>query len=198
MNKKELIHFISDAAIFAALGFILDFVQGIICDFLPFWPNGGSVGIAMCAVFFVSYKYGLKGIFTGFIIGMLSMMHGVWISPFADNFLKTLLQLFLDYFGAWGLVGLSGIFASKIKNSTLTKEKVLFVCLATIVGGLSRYLCHVLSGMIFWPVDDVTSQFAFATLYNASYMIPSIILCCVVMSLVVIKLPKLFKNENKM
>ena len=197
MKKKELIHFITDSAIFAAVGFILDFVQGIICDFLPFWPNGGSVGIAMCAVFVISYKHGLKALFVGFIIGILSMMGGVWISPFADNFFKTLVQLGLDYFLAWTVVGISGAFCGLIKKAKTNKAKIGFVCLASFIGGFARYVCHVLAGMLFWPVDDVTSQFAFAVGYNATYMLPSIILCCVVMSILVIKAPKLFAKEEK-
>ncbi|MEI3535996.1 MAG: hypothetical protein V8R16_04480 [Bacilli bacterium] len=49
--KNNVIKMMTDVSLFATLGLILDVVQGTICDFLPFWPNGAFKLELQCAVF---------------------------------------------------------------------------------------------------------------------------------------------------
>lgn len=192
-KRSKSISLMTDMAIFAALGFVLDFMQGFICDFLPFWPNGGSVGIAMCAVFIFSYRYGLWGMLCGLITGFLTMLGGVWISPFANNPFHVFLQLGLDYFLGWTFVGLSGLFFPLIQKKD--KYRNLWLILGVIVGGVGKFLCHFLAGLIYWPSDDKLGNFLYSFLYNGSYMLPSIIICSIVMFLIIYKVPKLLETR---
>lgn len=201
MKKKGFtVELMTEIAVFSALGFVLDLLQGAICNFLPFWPNGGSVGIAMCAVFILSFRHGLWGLLSGFIVGVLSMMTGVWISPLADSWYKVFFQLFLDYFGAWTVVGLAGLFSKLILNEENVKKRVLWISLACISGGMGKYLMHFLAGMLFWPTSDDVAQSIYSLTYNGSYMIPSIILCAVLMSIIILTHPEFltygFKEES--
>lgn len=197
MKKGFTVELMTELAIFAALGFILAYFQGSICRLFPFWPNGGSVGIAMCAVFIVSYRHGLWGMVAGLIIGLLDMMTGLWISPLADAWYKVFFQLFLDYFGAWMVVGLAGCFSSLIKKSESKKVMLIWVVVAAVCGGLLKYLMHFAAGMLFWPAEDVKSQFVYSLGYNGSYMIPSIILCAIVMAAVIGFHPEFIKEKNE-
>lgn len=194
--KTNVTKMMTDVGLFAALGFVLDVVQGVICDFLPFWPNGGSVGIAMCCIFVLSLKYGLIGMFGGLITGLLSMMRGVYISPLAaeGGFFPVLLQLGLDYFLAWTAVGLAGLFVKLFQKEENINKKCLWTGIACFVGGIGKYICHFLVGMIYWPNEDTTSQFLYSFLYNGSYMWPSIALCIVLMIIIVRKQPKLLSK----
>ncbi len=192
-KHSKSIQLMTDMALFAALGFVLDFMQGFICDFLPFWPNGGSVGVAMCAIFLFSYRYGLWGLLCGLITGFLTMLSGIYISPLANNPIHVFLQLGLDYFLGWTLVGLSGIFFPLIQKKD--SHRNLWIILGVLIGGLGKFLCHFLAGMIYWPSDDKLGNFLYSLLYNGSYMLPSIILCAVVMFLIIYKVPKLLETK---
>ena len=58
MKKRMIdIRVMAEIAIFAALGFVLDLVQGAYSNAL--FGNGGSIGIAMIVVFLISYRRGL-------------------------------------------------------------------------------------------------------------------------------------------
>lgn len=192
-KRSKTISLMTDMALFAALGFVLDFLQGFICDFLPFWPNGGSVGVAMCATFLFSYRYGIWGLLCGLLTGLLTMLGGVYVSGLAVNPFQVFLQLGLDYFLAWTFVGLAGFFMPLIVKNT--KHKYLWIVLGVVTGGFGKYLCHFLAGMIYWPTEDKMGNFLYSLLYNGSYMLPSILLCAVVMVLVSMKAPSLLKTK---
>ena len=120
MTKKQLtVRVIVETAILTAAAFILDYLQGLICDFIPFWPNGGSVGIAMVPIFILALRRGfVPGMLGGLILGLLDMIDGVWISPVAgDSIFLAFLCILLDYILGWTLVGLAGIFSKKVKEA---------------------------------------------------------------------------------
>ena len=82
MTKKISTKVIVETALLTAFAFILDYLQGIICDFMPFWPNGGSVGIAMVPIFILAIRRGvIPGVLGGMILGLIDMIDGIWISP---------------------------------------------------------------------------------------------------------------------
>lgn len=197
MKKTEKIALITDMALFVSLGFILDFIQGKIGNLLPFFPNGGSIGISIVATLIFSYRHGVYGLLCGLLTGFLSMLGGIYVSPFATNPFHVILQLGLDYFLAWLSVGLAGLFAKKISKSN---KKLLLIIISCIVGGLGKYLCHFLSGMIYWPSDDYTSQFLYSLIYNGLYSIPSTILSTLVVVIIYYKVPFIINykyDDNK-
>ena len=187
MTKKQItVKVIVEIAILTAFAFILDYLQGIICDFIPLWPNGGSVGIAMVPIFILSIRRGVvPGLIGGLILGLLDMIDGVWISPVAgDSIILACISILLDYILGWTLVGLAGLFSKKIKESNDNKLITKWSIIAILTGGLSRLFIMFLSGSILWSkgteILGITVDLPWALyslLYNSSYLIPSILLC---------------------
>ena len=190
MTKKQItVKVIVETALLTAFAFILDYLQGIICDFIPLWPNGGSVGIAMVPIFILAIRRGaIPGLISGLILGLLDMIDGVWISPVAgDSIFLAFLCILLDYILGWTLVGLAGIFSKKIKSSIDNKSITKWSIIAIMTGGLGRLFIMFLSGSILWSkgteILGITVDLPwslYSLLYNSSYLIPSIILCIAV------------------
>ena len=207
MTKKQLtVRVIVETAILTAAAFILDYLQGLICDFLPFWPNGGSVGIAMVPIFILALRRGfVPGMLGGLILGLLDMIDGVWISPVAgDSIFLAFLCILLDYILGWTLVGLAGIFSKKVKEAKDNKTLSKWAIIAILTGGLARLFILFLSGAILWEkgseILGITVDLPWALysiLYNASYIIPCIILCiAVIIPIITTKAKFLILPEN--
>lgn len=170
------------AGVLIALGTVLSFIK--IFDL----PYGGSITLcSMLPVMLFAYVCGTKwGLAAGFTFSVLQLLFGL-------NALKgvsgaTLAgSIFLDYLLAFTVLGLAGIFRNKIKNNALA------FLLGALVSGLLRYFCSFLSGWILWSeYADINfspmlagmsgNQLAFfySLLYNGSYMIPEILITCLV------------------
>lgn len=201
--KKINTKTIAEIALLAAFSYIIDLLQGAFSDFLPFWPNGGSVGIAMIPIIILSYRKGvLSGVLGGLLVGILDMMDGPSTSPMANNVLKAFGSLSLDYLLAWSLVGFAGIFKSLIEKNK-NRLKYIYVSLGVIVAGILRFISLFLSGLLVYPNFDMVDPYEinmtkviFSLSYNASYMIPTIILCVIVILIIVNRMPKLLGNEE--
>lgn len=191
MKNKFSINLMTEIAIFASIGYVLDLIQGIYSDAFLFLGNGGSIGISMCACFVICFRRGPWGMITALIIGLLDMIDGVYISPLANIWYKQIFQVFLDYFGAWTLTGVAGVFCYLIKKNEGIKRYV-FIIAACFTGSFFKYICHVLSGFLFWPNSDASSALIYSISYNALYMFPSFILCTITMFLIVRLQPKYF------
>jgi hypothetical protein len=64
---------------------------------------------------------------------------------------------------------------------------------------LLKYLCHFLSGVLFWPNDawNVGSSALYSFLYNGAYTFPSIILSTALVVVLYLRLPHYFMPENR-
>lgn len=207
MEEKEKtwsVKTIAEIAIFAALGYVLDMLAGIYSS--PLFPNGGSLGIAMVCVFIISYRRGfLPGLITGLIMGLLDIADGFYVVSGAAWYLA-FLQVALDYWIAYPLVALCGLFTRFIKKSENKKQMVLFIILGCVVGGLAKYMSHVLSGAIFWGSDSGSfawsfkganiNPWAYSFIYNIAYMGPDIVFSTVVTCLLVWVWPKVVLPEK--
>jgi thiamine transporter len=121
-------------------------------------PNAGKLSLDMLPIYFCSYRRGfLMGMIAGGITGMLILL--------IDPYFVHPLQLLLDYPLPYMLVGLSGW----LKN---------YVVLGIILGGLGRFLCHFVSGIVFFSAYAPAGAPAwlYSLLYNASYVLPQIII----------------------
>jgi len=194
MNRKqnELIRNMVEIAAMAALAFVLDFVQGL----LPkIGIAGGSIGIAMLPIMFISLRRGaIQGLVTGLIVSCLQLIGtSMYIIP-GD---LAIIQVALDYFLAYTLVGLTGLFTPWFKNVTSSKDKVIVASVACIIGGLAKFMAHFLSGVIFWANNEyVGGPIVYSIIYNGSYMLPNIIICTGIMMALVVKQPKIFVIEE--
>lgn len=192
--KKIDVKILSEIAIVAAIAFVLDYIQGAYTDLLfpNLLGNGGSIGIAMLPIIILSLRRGIvPGLLCGVIVGCLDLMDGFW--TYSDEWYKALIQVLMDYVIAYTAVGMAGLMFKKVKGD----GAILFVVLACVIAGLSKYGVHVICGIFFWPADLWGGFISYAFLYNAIYMIPSIILCSAVLSIIYIKNKKLLILEEQ-
>lgn len=201
MNKSQnkndgLVKTMAEVGIFGALGYVLDFFGGVYSKGL--FPNGGSITIALACVFFVAFRRGtVAGVFTGLIVGLLELTEGAMISAYADTGLKAFFQVALDYWLAYPLAGLAGLFSRFVKKAGSNKTRSLYLGLGCLFGGMMKLLAHFLSGVLFWPDDlwGVGGSVAYSFLYNGAYMLPCIILSGALVIFLAYRLPKAFLPE---
>lgn len=159
-NTRALVY----GALSVSLSFILSYVK------LLEMPMGGSITLcAMLPICLYAAVFGLRqGLLAGLALGILQLFQDLSVVHWA--------QLVLDYFIAFACYGLAGLFPKKLP-------------LGLAVAALSRMLCSVLSGVIFFAeyAEGWSSVWAYSIVYNGSYMIPELILCILVSQIPVVK-----------
>lgn len=182
-NKKIRTKQLVIASVSIALSVILSFIK-------PFsLPFGGSVTFfSMFFISFIGLLYGLKtGLMAGIAYGVLQLITGPYIyHP---------LQILLDYPLAFACLGLSGLFHLRDRES---KTSLLIrSILGYSIGVLGRYICHVISGYIFFSeYAGDTHPVLYSLSYNLTYILPEliftiIILCLPPISKLIIELRKM-------
>ena len=202
MKKKINIGVMTEVAIFAAIAFALDILQGGIWKSV--FPYGGSIGIAMVPLFIISFRRGLfAGVLCGFTLSIIQMLGGIYIinsgsiasslaavgitSSSIVSFFEIFgpfIQVMLDYILAYTVVGLAAVFTKKF-ITTKSKKRIIWLILGCILGGSLKYGCHVLSGLFFWPGEIFgISGLAYSFIYNGLYCIPNIIISTILMVII--------------
>lgn len=169
-----------------------------VLGFLKLWeaPYGGAITVcSMLPILFYSYRCGLKwGLGAGLVNSVLQLLLGM--SALRGLTAGTLIgSIFLDYILAFTVLGLGGMFRGKLKNDAAA------FALGSLIAMLLRYFCSFLSGWILWAalcdatymqeviaayipglanVSGTTLAIVYSLVYNGVYMIPEIILTCVV------------------
>ncbi|MBE6137511.1 MAG: energy-coupled thiamine transporter ThiT [Erysipelotrichaceae bacterium] len=190
MKKKFSTKVLAEIAIFAALAFALDALQGGI--FKGIFVNGGSIGFAMLPIFVISYRRGLlPGLLCGLILSLIQMLGGIYIiqgKTLEGAFMQAMgpfIQVMLDYVLAYTVVGFTGAFANKYQNNCNTKSKYTWIIVGCVTGGLLKYLSHFLAGVWFWPGEMWgVGGSLYSLLYNGLYCIPNIIICTALMLII--------------
>jgi thiamine transporter len=144
--------------VFVALANVLYLISKLYLPFLHL-PQGGSITIAsMVPLLWFALRRGLRwGVEAGIIYGLVHMaISGAVYFP---------TQIILDYPLAFGAIGLAGAFQ---------KHPLMGVG----VGILGRFVCHFVSGVVFfgqyaWAGWNV---FAYSFAYNASYLVPELVI----------------------
>ena len=127
--KNSVLRTMTEVATFAALGFVLDMLAGAIWD--PVFINGGSIGIALVCVFLISYRRGfVAGLATGLIMGLLDIADGFY--SIASTPWRAFLQVALDYWIAYPLASLAGLFAPLFKKAESTNMKLTWLAVGVI------------------------------------------------------------------
>lgn len=208
MKRKFNLVIIAEIAIFAALGFALDALQGGYSRGL--FPSGGSIGLAMLPIFIISYRRGLiPGLLCGLLLSIVQMLSSIYVINAANHessFLQVMgpfIQIMLDYVLSYTLVGFAGVFAKKYHSGESFGSKALAIVLGCVLGGMLKYIVQVISGGVFW-LDPSTSfmgvqggSWLFSFVYNGAYNIPNIILCSIVMVVIARFYPQFLNTENK-
>jgi len=184
MKNHQKVVSVIEVGFFVAIAVVLDLVFGFFFEM----PFGGSIGIAMLPIFIVSFRRGWKnGLLAGAAYGLIQTMIKVYF--------LSLSQYVLEYLVAFMVIGMAGVF-----KNTLKKPAPLIG--GIVLGSLLRYVVASIVGVIFWRdyigeevefmdaffhIDTAsvfTTENAFFTvgsfMYNALYMIPSMILCILV------------------
>ncbi len=178
------------AGVMIAMGTALGFVK-------PFeLPYGGAITLcSMLPVMFFSYRCGLKwGLSAGLVFSVLQLIFGLDALK-GISAMMVVGSIFLDYILAFTVLGLAGMFRGKIKNDAAA------FTLGSFVSMMLRYFCSFLSGWVLWASFNETADMqgfiatffpalgnlsgtalavVYSLVYNGSYMIPEIILTCVV------------------
>lgn len=143
----------------------------IVTSFIKFasLPFGGSITLfSMFFICLIGYLYGPKtGLMTGVAYGILQLITGPYIyAP---------LQVLLDYPLAFGALGLSGFFWK-------SRHGLLKGC---VVGMIGRYICHVISGYVFFAeyAPEGMNPFLYTVGYNATYILPELIATVILISI---------------
>lgn len=152
---KEKKWFGSRRLCFSAISIALSFVLSMIKLFTA--PEGGTV--TLMSMFFIcitGYFFGLKaGLASGLVFGILELI--------VDPFILSIPQVILDYFLAFGSLGLSGLFRDS-KHGLIK---------GYLTGITARCLFTTVSGVIFFADYGGTSGAAlwlYSFIYNASYI----------------------------
>ncbi len=148
----------------------------IVTSFIKFGslPFGGSITLfSMFFISFVGYLYGLKvGLLTAIAYGILQLI----IEPYIYH----PLQILLDYPFAFGCLGLSGIFGNNRMKSS--QYNLLY---GYLIGVFGRYICHVISGYIFFRnyAPESWNPMLYTLGYNSTYIVPEVIATVVILLL---------------
>ena len=147
----------------AALAIALAFVFGLLPAFKM--PFGGSVSLEMIPLILLALRQGpVVGTVAGLTYGLLDLV--------IDPFVVHPVQLLLDYPLAFGALGLAGFFRPTVWGAIL----------GSTVAVLGRFACHFLSGIVFFSsyAWKGWSPAAYSAVYNAGYLVPSLLIALVV------------------
>lgn len=148
------------AAVCIAVAFALSYIK------LFDAPYGGSITLAQLApiAVYASIFGWRKGVLAGLVFGLLQSISDPWVvHP---------MQYLLDYPLAFAVFGLAGVF----RNTRLGKYPAAAVASGMAIGIVCRYICHLMSGAIFfgsYAADyGFQNAWAYSALYNLMYVVP--------------------------
>ncbi|MDR3315268.1 MAG: energy-coupled thiamine transporter ThiT [Coriobacteriales bacterium] len=197
-NNKVLV--LVEVGLAVALAAVLN----LLAARLPINIAGGSISLSMLPIAVVALRRGVSaGFAAGFIFGALDLL----FEPFIVHWAQVLLDYPLPYalFGVGtGLLAkpYKALFAGKaaqaVQSSQETPRPVttgqsgqisqgsLLIVAAVIIGGLLRLVTHILSGVIFFAeYAGGENVWIYSIVYNASYMLPSIVITLLVTLIIV-------------
>ena len=174
MKQDRVVLKLTFIALYSALFIVLDYAAHAFGLFQM--PNGGSLGLGSLAILVAAYHLGWKeGVAVGLISIPLQIISsgGIWFTP-----TWPLIGLLLDYVIPFGVYGLAPLF----KDISITSLKIKT---GVIITNLIRFVSHVVVGALLWDVTWIGS-----IIYNAWYMIPTLILGTILVPLIINRLPR--------
>lgn len=181
-----------ESAVMIAIGTVLS----IFTEFKGPWALGG--GITFCSMLplvLISWRYGCRwGLFTAFVHSLLQMILGISNVQYATNVWTAVIIILFDYVIAYSVIGLAAMFKNRMKNQQLA------LVLGIVVTFLIRLACHYISGVtvweVLWPNELGWAAPIWSISYNASYMVPEIIITGIVAVLSYGPLKKYYQGED--
>lgn len=201
---------LTESGMMIALATAISFVCSLI-PVPPFnFPFGGGITIAgMLPIILIAYLYGTRwGLLTGFVYSLIQMLLGhatvsALFLPVEEGGMQigaALLICAIDYVIAYTVLGLGGIFRKYM-------SPVKALVFGSIVALATRYLCHIVSGAVFYglwaewffTLDGIYEvvgksildtfhgnalSILYSLVYNGCYMIPEMIITPAVAAIV--------------
>ena len=179
-------------------------------------PYGGSITLcSMLPIIVIGYRYGSRwGLLSGLVYGVLQMMLGAVEGVFKGTGIGIVLCVILfDYLIAFVVLGLGGMFKGKIRSTSAA------LALGTIVVSFLRLAAHFISGYLFFGSyaewffsqegftlgQTILSKYSgtllaaiYSLFYNASYMIPEMIITAAVAAILGAALKNLGDPQKKL
>ena len=162
-ERKTDVRALTYGALCMAMSFVLSYIK------LYSMPLGGSVTLAsMLPLLWYSNKFGMRnGFIAGAAYGLLQLIQKPEIYHWV--------QVLLDYPLAFMMLGLAG----SVKNLQL----------GSILGVAGRWICHIISGAVFfgeWMPEGWSNAWVYSAAYNGAYLLVDLIIC-IVLSFVLAK-----------
>jgi len=160
-----------ESALMIAIGTVLSFIT-----IASPWKLGGGVTVcSMLPIVILSHRYGVKaGLLAGAVYGFIQMFLGFSNVQYATNFLMAVGIVFFDYILAFCVIGLSSVFNRVIKN------QLAAITVGIVFSFTLRFACHFISGWwiweALWPNELGWAAPLWSLAYNASYMLPEIVI----------------------
>lgn len=169
--QKSNVKIMAEGAAMVALATVLSFIRVFKL------PWGGSITLlSMLPIVIFSIRRGVKaGLAVSFAFSLLQFGQGIMDGIFGWGLTPGMLTacIFLDYIGAFTVLGIAGLFRKKELPGW-----VMGISLAVVL----RFLFHFFSGVVIWhSVGELWSGFAtentylYSFLYNGCYMLPELI-----------------------
>jgi hypothetical protein len=180
-----------ECAVLIAIGTVLS-----LFEFSGPWALGGGITVcSMLPLVLICHRHGTKwGICSALVYGVLQMFLGMKNVMYGRNFWEVLAIILLDYVIAFGVIGLAGIFDKCIKNRPVS------IAVGSVFATLLRLACHFVSGWIIWealwPNELGWASPLWSLAYNASYMIPEMIITTVAAVALYFPLKKYYYGED--
>lgn len=131
-------------------------------------PQGGSItAVSMVPILWLALRRGFRiGVFGGIVFGLVDMI--------PQPFIVHPIQFLLDYPLAFGALGLAGFFMERP--------------IIGVISGISgRFLCHFVSGIIFFAMYVPTGMHpaVYSAIYNGSYLIVELVFSIITMYILI-------------
>ena len=166
-TTKDLVYM----ALYAALFIVLDVAVNTLG--ILQMPNGGSLGVSVIPLLMASYHLGWQ---KGTVVAVLSILLQYVTGPMST---PDLIGFLLDYFFAFSVYGLASLFPN-----------YKWFYSGVLITNLVRLISSTLSGILVWETAPWASL-----VYNATYMIPTTILCLVLLPLVMPRIKPLMNKK---
>ncbi len=175
MDKKKKLTVLVEGGLMIALATILSYIK------VYEMPQGGSVtAVSMLPIILYATRWGVRnGLLAAMVYGILQFLlqGGFSISPWS---------FLLDYLLAFGALGLSGFFHGNRNKAVI----------GAIVGIVARFVVLVLSGVLLWYAyaPKGVSPLWYSITYNGTYMLPELIITCIVLYLIYPQFDKIIRR----
>ncbi len=161
-----------EGAVMVALATILSYIR------IVKFPWGGAITVlSMLPIVVFALRYGWKsGLAVSFVYSIVQLGQGILFDGLLGWGLSApmlIACIFLDYVGAFTVLGLAGMFGNKSWGGIIG---------GTVFAMLFRMLLHFFSGVVIfhsagmlWEGFATENTWLYSLLYNGAYMLPEII-----------------------